>query len=740
LAAWLMTENLLILWALMMGLNWLILRWVFRRFAADFRHQQPAPGKQDLRALREIPIFVPAAAIHCLLMIVSIFIDYQYSKAAHATFGSAEALSGFFGNIYAAESVIAIALQFLLLGRLLNWLGVIGALMLQPLLLALACFGLWLHPGLWNATGARLADHVLQFTIYMTASNAIFGAVAPAIRGRLSVFLKVLLSPLCVALAGVVLMIATHFNWDTMLVPAILACIGLWGLATWMLRSRYLATLVGNLAEESEPSSLDSLEALSAAGERPRRMIKRLLRSPQADLVLLGLELAEELKAEALGKHVMPLLKHPDLTVRKAALATLQVLPLAELRESTGDVDPGIRALAFAMLEDAQVEGLATLARQRLAKEADAGVQALLLRFLHRRGLLQDADRAPLIQAAGDAAEARRVWAATALCGVYDERLEKLLLALLEDEARPVREAAIASAASRPVPAPWLIKHLVAGLVADIPACREALLRSGEAAVDALVGEWHATEDVQHRRRLLETLGHLGAPAHRWLSSQLEKCPEGLERDLVAALRHCPAEHHPSTLPAEREERLWVETSILKSVHDAFDQALLRETLQQAGDAQAVSLLVEEAELRIASARHLVFEKLALLVDGTALTSVTGYLERGRQASTRQRNLAVELFENLLPLLIREPVMAFIESPDAEALAEAARKHHRVAPSLEHLLEAELSAPDPWRRACAAYAAGRLQLLAPRVEALQHDPDPLVAETALGWAAVAQAS
>lgn len=716
LASGLHTENLLLVWSALMAACWFLLRALFHRHAAFFSHLHAdtsdtlRPWQQDLDAVRRIPLAAPAALIQALVMLVSIFIDYQYNHSIHVRFHSEEAVTSFLGAVYGFESVVAIVLQLTVVARVVSSLGVVGTLLLQPFLLAVPCLWMGWAPGLWAATACRLSDHVLQYTLFGTAGNSLFASVPARLRGRLVVFLRLLASPLAVVLAGLTLL-ATRTQ---ALVPLILAGLGLWVAATLLLRRGYLQTLVDNLAARDDAERLASLKELTRHPEVAVAPLRTLLGGQDEGLQMLALDLLTPLHLDTLGPEVESLLVHPATDVRRAALRALVRLGPVPFRRLLDDPDPWMRRRAIDAAARAGWNGLPAWLDDHLAEENDAAVVRTML--AHRQPVPETWRRYLLQALRSD----RRAWALEALFEVADAVLEDALA----EEAGDAQVLVCLRPDTR-----WLERYLAvlrttsdAALVERVAHCLRAL---GGPAAEAILAAFAHHQDTETRRRLLQAItGSAGLAVLGRLLPLVADCPSELEPHLLEAV----ASWTPAVVTGPLRDVL--ERWVSRSAEHAVDEALTLAALADAPDPVAVELLADEACRRLRMHRHRVFEKLRLLIDEAHLHTVRRHLEgaEDEELGERERHVAGELFENLLPTPLRHPVMALVDRPAWGDLAAWGRAEGRQAPAWPGVVAAAMTQEaDPFLQACGIFAAARLGLDVPA--ALRASQHPVVAET-----------
>jgi ATP:ADP antiporter, AAA family len=464
------------------------------RVEAEPARAAPAPPPESLlAAIRRYPYLRRMALVMALSTAPLLLGDYLFKSIAAAHVPAA-GLGIFLARTSAASSALCLAVQLLLAGRIIRHLGVVPALLLLPLLLAMGSLGIFLTGGsLAMAVAAKGADGSLRYSLHRVGSEVLWMPLQADVRDRSRALLdSVGTKVVQAAAAGLVLLLAA-FGAAT---PRVLAALTLalsagWIVANLALKGAYLdlfrkalarGTLdVRGLAPELDPSSFEAvLEVLSSRDparviaavdllhdKKRDRMIPGLILYHESDAVLLrALRLASETGRRDWAPLASRLLEHAAEPVRTASVYALANLgERSALQKALSDQSPAVRAhAAFCLAAAGTTPKLADdesiAAIRRLGGEPGRAAAVALLGAIADR---EDARFAGLVlEMAKDPRPSVAAAAAAAMAKIEDERFIPLLISMLSRRSGRGR-------------------------------AEEALVRQGDAALSALA---HALRDA----------------------------------------------------------------------------------------------------------------------------------------------------------------------------------------------------------------------------------------------------
>ena len=213
------TENLLVLYAVLLGGAYLLMRQLAGSYFPKAKPIYNAKGLrggsaliQELRGgydfVRGSGLMRLAAYSAVLFSVLYFSVSYPFSKAVTAAFQDEAQVAGFFGLFNGVTTAATFLVSLLLANRIFARLGIINGVMLMPLayLFSFAVFAL--RYDLAGASTARFAQLVILGGVAGTAWSALFNVVPSQKRGQVFAFINGVPSQAGVMLSGVLLIIA----------------------------------------------------------------------------------------------------------------------------------------------------------------------------------------------------------------------------------------------------------------------------------------------------------------------------------------------------------------------------------------------------------------------------------------------------------------------------------------------------------------------------------------------------
>ena len=399
--------------------------------------------KKKTAQLRESPHQLILRSKHLLLLcgiiafsvITAKLVDYQFSALAAERYANEDRLTAFFGFWFSTFNVIGLIIQLLLTQRIVQWLGVSGALMFLPAGLGLGVVLMFVNPGISSAIFSRLVDGSLKQSLHRAGVEMLFLPVSTAVKGRIKTYIDVLIDSAAGGLGGLLLLFLTDWmNVSVMGIsgPVAIFVIG-WLVCVLLIRDEYLEAFrdqLSHLRPQKQKRHLKSrhkevlagfLDVLEGAKrglddkqllyvlERTDDLTERKFRQPIVELLNHG---TPQVRARALRSlalrdgpnillQVIPLLVDEDVRVRNAALEYCISHHLEEteelIREQLKDPDPNVSGTALVQL---LVE-----TRSNPEMRADYGLEELFERRVRELRYLTPETAAPwrikLLKAAG---------------------------------------------------------------------------------------------------------------------------------------------------------------------------------------------------------------------------------------------------------------------------------------------------------------------------------------------------
>jgi HEAT repeat protein len=486
------TDNLLLFYAVLLGLAYFLTRLITKRY---FRPAKPADKTasllSDLRSgfdfVRGSPLMQLIAYASILFSILFFAIAFPFNKVVTASFPDEASVAGFLGLFSSITTAVTFLVSLFLASRIYTRLGIVNSVLLMPLVYL---FGFIVFASSYSLNGAvvaRFAQLVVLGGIAGTAWNALFNVIPSQKRGQVLAFQNGVPSQIGVALSGVMLILGERMLTATQIfligISVTLVC----GFLVWRMRLAYGQALVAALR-------LGRLEVFSSdepafAGLQGDAAALSVVTSALEDAKPATRRLAAEILGKMQNAAAVPALTHqisdPEAEVRAAALGALGELRAASALDSIlaglDDREAEVRAQALAALTQLEPESSPDLLEKlaRLLDDVSVKVRtrsAVILSKLGEgeralsslRSWLQDEDLslrvaaletfgrmamylvgglepAPVLLALQDSSVPIREAACKALAGFKDALAMGALVACLHDPQSSVRAAAAES-------------------------------------------------------------------------------------------------------------------------------------------------------------------------------------------------------------------------------------------------------------------------------------------------------
>ena len=362
LASALGTANVLVVHAaLLVGVGFLV-REVAARFFTGAA--TAATGGLDdlragLRATRGSPLFRLTAVTGFSFSLLFFLVVLPFAEVVTASFDGDAAVAAFLGYFSAASTAASLVVSLFVTNRLLRGLGVVGAVLIVPVVYGLG-FALWtVSFTLATAAVVRGAQWIAVNAIGGTAWQAVFNVVRPPVRGHVMAFITAVPTQLGVVVVGVALTLGIAdlpIRWLSLL-GAVVATV------TTLVVHRMRPAYVGDLLVALRGGLGD---VFSAATRSPRPMVAG---------------------RDALGA-LQAAMTDPQPARRRVAVQLLRLVeapPPDLLLQAATDEDPQIRGLVIDQLADLD-DPRAVAAVARALDDADGRVRRAALLAANRSG------------------------------------------------------------------------------------------------------------------------------------------------------------------------------------------------------------------------------------------------------------------------------------------------------------------------------------------------------------------
>jgi len=697
------TDNLIILYALLLGVGLFLTREIVRvYFKPKSVPSAPSSLIDDVRAgydfVRASPLFRLVAYSSILFSVLFFTVDFPFSEIVSMRFTNDEAgLAGFKGLFTSITTAVTFAISLFLANRLYTRLGIVNSVLLMPLTYVVAFILFFVSFNFRGAVGARFSQLVVLGGVAGTAWNALFNVVPPERRGQVLAFNNGFPSQIGVVLSGLLIILSKTVLADTkivLLLGAIVALITVY--MTIKMKPAYGEALLSALrAGRTEVFSKEE-EAFSGYQYDPAalQVVLRALQDPKANTRRLAAEMLARMDATLAIPDLLERLSDNDATVRAAATQALAHLDatavINRIIPGLDDVDSRVREQTLASLPKLGVASSPKL------------IQTL-------EGLLEDSH----IEV--------RARAAVVLIFLGEDKHTQLFLSeLSNDEDVNMRRIAlnslgqIATNAISKEQLPVEVGLILNALKDLSPIVRREAIRVSsflqDGSIYASVAICLSDEDATVRKSASETLKQAWPESRTYIIPVLERMDP---ISLYAALDSIPAGDTEILDPL----RGYIQREVSKIQY----LRRLRNSFPQEG--RAIALLRETLKERESLSEERLIKAIGLFGNPGALDLVRQSLNAGNAAI---RAAALEALETLGDRKITQEVLPILDS------AGIFQAPNDQAISVSEAIEILISDEGYWLRALAARSISDLGLkeFAPLLRRLTSDPVPFVKQAA----------
>ena len=364
---------------------------VWRRYI--IRKDSKLSRRKRTSQLRESPHKLILQSRHLLLLcgiiatsvITAKLVDYQFSALASLRFADEDRLTAFFGFWFSTFNVIGLLIQLVLTQRIVQRIGVSGALVFLPAGLALGAVGMFVYPGLNAAIFSRLTDGSLKQSLHRAGVEMLFLPVSDEVKSRIKTYIDVLIDSVAGGLGGLLLLLLADglgVSVAGMSVAVLVFAVG-WLVCVLLVRDEYLEafrTQLRHLRPQGKPRHLRSRH------KEVLRGFMRVLEDAKLHLddkqLLYVLERTEDLTSRKFHQPIVDLLDHGTASVRARALRSLSLRRVPDLLSRVipllVDEDPRVRSAALEYCIAHHMDETEPLIREQL-KDPDPEVSGTAL-------------------------------------------------------------------------------------------------------------------------------------------------------------------------------------------------------------------------------------------------------------------------------------------------------------------------------------------------------------------------
>ncbi|THH41240.1 Npt1/Npt2 family nucleotide transporter [Neolewinella litorea] len=353
-------RNLILVAAALLVPSLLLTTLIWRRYVA--RKQSMISRKRKSDAGYEAPHRLILASKHLLLLCgivalsvtVAKLVDYQFSVLAAERYGDQDRLAGFFGFWYSTFNIVALVIQLLFTHRVVQGMGVSGALLFLPVGLGIGAVVMLAIPGLNAAIFSRSVDGSLKQSLSRASIEMLFLPLDEETKKRVKTYIDVFVDSLAGGLGGLLLILVTQILHLS--APAIswvvLGLVAIWMVSVVLIREEYIEAFraqLSHLKPKEHRNRLKSHHRKVMAGFL--QVLEEGQMSTHEKQLLYVLERTDDLSNGSFREPIRRLLAHPSGNVRSRALRSLYLQPGTELLDEVmpllRDPERQVRSAAF---------------------------------------------------------------------------------------------------------------------------------------------------------------------------------------------------------------------------------------------------------------------------------------------------------------------------------------------------------------------------------------------------------
>jgi len=758
--AWIGTVNLLLVWLATLVLSIpIVLRahqsakesGVLAQHSATAKDESEEVGFfQRFSDVWRVPLIRTLTYLSIPMWLVSYFVDFQFFMAINEVFGEQDQLTGFLGIFNSITFLSGFMLQLFVTGRLLRKFGVGNTILAHPISLTFGALGLAIRSFLpvipsprlssfraLSGVFAKFSDNAIYFSTSESASQLLSNAFPKEKRGRSRAFISGTVEPICIALAGGMLIILGITRTPIYLISLTTVGLGfLWLLLALRVKTDYMRALVENLSSrhiDLRTSAIMQLTEMKDARATPV-LLEAVRSSPGDEVAALALELLAEIGDDSVVDALCEMLPKVHPNVKIATLSVLSELGMDKavpaIRPLLEDTRLNVRAAAVKAIGMLGNKGVFHHLLVPFLDDPTLDVRSEMMIALIRGNTGGDIEARIISEIKEMANDAEPSVQAKAAYIIGEARLKQLLTGLLSlaasDDKLVQSESirALGKMGDEQV-IPPLVKFL--GMDRLMHHALEAIVNLGEMAFRPLHNELASDEhDEGIQMQIIRCLGHLGYPdSVPVLANRIE--PSFSTRLRVAAI---DALIRIQEKAAEESKGHWspiIQKNSPEELRPKISQFLVEITQQIQKEQDAIhglgELTSEKATLLLTDALNrasqhgekIAIKCLQLLTDAKTIRTAAVNLQ---SSTPRTRAEAIEVLEGSCD-----------EARDLARVLEAKylpTRVHRPTPGPAALFHSLLTKEQPlWIRVCAVYTVGELRLTACVSEllSLQHEPD-----------------
>ncbi len=258
-------------------------------------------------------------------VIVAKLIDFQFSDFASKAIPDADRLASFFAFWFSTFNLVSLGIQLFLTNRVVEKLGVNSSLLILPLGIALGSLLFLTFPELWVLVLIKGIDGSFKQSVNKAATELVMVPISLEVKNKTKSFIDVVVDSIATGLAGCLLIfVVKALDLPSSYVTVIiLFLILIWMVGIFKVRDSYFKSFRQSLRQAVEHTE----ESAGRKRKSPIEIGRRILSSNNSEQMVSYLQGLNGRKSRLLKAKILPLLEHPDDSVKIEAINQLYHYP-----------------------------------------------------------------------------------------------------------------------------------------------------------------------------------------------------------------------------------------------------------------------------------------------------------------------------------------------------------------------------------------------------------------------------
>jgi hypothetical protein len=660
------------------------------------------------------------ALITFILSLISFIVYFQFNRVVAGLYPDQDQFTSFVGTFNGIMSVIIIIYQLLVTARVISYLGLIRTLFIHPLLLSIPVVAGSVQSV--SATPVMVAHFVNNFgerTFSEAAFESMYGAVPDRHREQAMSFMKIIIKPVSIGVTGLSLYAMFHFfpGETTMIIALILPFLFiLWSCLIWKLKGLYMETLFGNFVKEEATEQLTSYQAITnLPNSETLKILRKAFKIGSNKAKKFAIELAGEMNLVLLKEEIYEFLNHEDEDLKIEAIKAVGKLKspdaYSNLIKIYNQQSMETKILILESLKNLEPEKFHINIPLMIAEEKDPLLCGVLMEYMWEKSsiLLDDADFFRELVKAKSALVRKQA----ARCIRYDKDKKFIdeFIELLNDRERDVVMEAIHTAGKTMFEEtiPYLIRHLQNPdrLAADL--AMKTLIETG--LKKDISGHLRRSINIEEPQEILDKkliiLASSGKTADlEFIVGMLDKIPLETASLILAEL----VDKFPESGKLSQKTINILEKILFDTRNSTIKELISINSLGQiiGRDNESYRILALLLKDRVDARRKMILSGLHLMFPSKHMKIIK---ENIYSSDWRNRNIALEALENIIPAGYRKEIIPLFEKDTFdEEIEYISELYTRKNPELAQIIEDFNKSENDWLVAWSYYTAGFLKL------------------------------